>query len=76
MTRITKLGAAAIIALGLSACGSTTEERVATGALGGAAAGTVAGGGLTGTVLGGAAGAGAGYAYDKYKERNEDKDGD
>ena len=51
-------------ALGLAACGSTTSERVATGALGGAAVGAVLGG-STGQVVGGAAvGAVGGLAVD------------
>jgi uncharacterized surface protein with fasciclin (FAS1) repeats len=47
------LGAATIF---LAACGGTTEERAATGGLGGAAAGAVVGGPV-GAVVGGAAGA-------------------
>jgi hypothetical protein len=43
----------------LAACGETTEERAATGGLGGAAAGAVVGGPV-GAVVGGAAGAGTG----------------
>lgn len=52
-------------ALMLSACGTTTSERVATGALGGAAVGAVLGG-STGEVVGGAAvGAVGGLAVDQ-----------
>lgn len=73
MSRIAKLAAAAGLAigvLGLTACGNTMEERVATGALGGAAVGTATSGSLSGAVVGGALGAGAGYAYDRYKDRD------
>jgi hypothetical protein len=54
-----------IVAAGLmlAACGTTTESRVATGALGGAAVGAVAGGG-NGALIGGAAGAVGGLAVD------------
>lgn len=52
----------------LGACGTTTEQRVATGALGGAAVGAVTGGDVGGAVVGGAVGAGAGYAYDRCKK--------
>lgn len=47
----------------LAACGTTTEQRVATGALGGAAVGAVTGGG-NGALIGGAAGAVGGLAVD------------
>lgn len=67
MTRMTRSALALMAVLTLGACGSTTEERVATGALGGAAVGAATGGSLSGTLLGGAAGAGAGYAYDRYE---------
>jgi osmotically inducible lipoprotein OsmB len=49
-------------ALLLSACGTTMEERAATGALGGAVAGQVIGGDTTSTVVGGVAGAAVGAA--------------
>ena len=48
----------------LGACGQTTEERAATGGLGGAATGAVVGG-PAGAVVGGAAGAGAGAVMDE-----------
>lgn len=51
-------------ALMLTACGTTTTERVATGALGGAVLGGVIGGNATGAVIGGAAGAAAGAIVD------------
>ncbi|HTK33662.1 MAG TPA: YMGG-like glycine zipper-containing protein [Caulobacteraceae bacterium] len=55
-----------IAAAGLlfSACGTTTTERVATGALGGAAVGAVVDGG-TGALIGGAAGAVGGAVVDQ-----------
>jgi hypothetical protein len=46
----------ALAVLFLAACGETTEQRAATGGLGGAAAGMVIGGPV-GAVIGGAAGA-------------------
>lgn len=55
----------------LAACGTTTEQRVASGALGGAAVGAVAGGDLGDAVVGGAVGAGAGYVYDRCKKSND-----
>lgn len=48
----------------LAACGTDTEERAATGALGGAAAGAVVGGPV-GAVVGGAAGAAGGAVLDE-----------
>jgi uncharacterized surface protein with fasciclin (FAS1) repeats len=54
-------GAATLL---LAACGGTTEERAATGGLGGAAAGAVVGGPV-GAVLGGAAGAAGGAVMDE-----------
>jgi hypothetical protein len=48
----------------LAACGQNTEERAATGALGGAAAGAVVGGPV-GAVIGGAAGAAGGGALEE-----------
>jgi uncharacterized surface protein with fasciclin (FAS1) repeats len=55
------LGAATLL---LAACGGTTEERAATGGLGGAAAGAVVGGPI-GAVVGGAAGAAGGAVMDE-----------
>jgi uncharacterized surface protein with fasciclin (FAS1) repeats len=55
------LGAATIF---LAACGGTTEERAATGGLGGAAAGAVVGGPV-GAIVGGAAGATGGAVMDE-----------
>ena len=55
------LGAATFF---LAACGGTTEERAATGGLGGAAAGAVVGGPV-GAVVGGAAGAAGGAVLDE-----------
>jgi osmotically inducible lipoprotein OsmB len=46
----------------LSACGTTMEQRAATGALGGAVAGQVIGGNTKSTVIGGVAGAAVGAA--------------
>jgi uncharacterized surface protein with fasciclin (FAS1) repeats len=54
-------GAATLL---LAACGGTTEERAATGGLGGAAAGAVVGGPV-GAVVGGAAGAAGGTVMDE-----------
>ena len=48
----------------LAACGETTQQRAATGGLGGAAAGAVVGGPV-GAVVGGAAGAGTGAVMDE-----------
>lgn len=50
--------------LTLAACGTDTEERAASGALGGAAAGAVVGGPV-GAVVGGAVGAAGGTALPK-----------
>jgi uncharacterized surface protein with fasciclin (FAS1) repeats len=55
------LGAVTIF---LAACGGTTEERAATGGLGGAAAGAVVGGPV-GAIVGGAAGATGGAVMDE-----------
>ncbi len=61
MKNILKIAAAGALVASLSACGYTMEQRAATGALGGAAAGQVIGGDTTatvaGAVLGGVAGA-------------------
>lgn len=48
----------------LAGCGSNTEQRAATGGLGGAAAGAVVGGPV-GAVVGAAVGAGVGTAQDE-----------
>ena len=58
------LGASLATLVLLAACGSNTEERAATGGLGGAAAGAVIGGPV-GAVVGGAAGAGAASTLDE-----------
>lgn len=58
------LGVATAALLSLGACGGTTEERAATGGLGGAAAGAVVGGPI-GAVVGGAAGATGGAVLDE-----------
>jgi len=50
-----------IVAL-LAACGTTMEQRAATGAIGGAVAGQVIGGDTKSTVIGGVAGAAVGAA--------------
>jgi uncharacterized surface protein with fasciclin (FAS1) repeats len=55
------LGAATLF---LAACGGTTEERAATGGLGGAAAGALVGGPV-GAIVGGAAGATGGAVLDE-----------
>ena len=55
---------AAALALFLSACGETTEERAATGGLAGAGAGALVGGPV-GAVVGGAAGATGGAVLDE-----------
>jgi hypothetical protein len=54
----------------LAACGSNTEQRAATGGMGGAAAGALVGGPV-GAVAGAAIGAGAGTAVSKGIEHNE-----
>jgi uncharacterized surface protein with fasciclin (FAS1) repeats len=63
------LSAAAIL---LAACGGTTEERAATGGLGGAAAGAVVGGPV-GAIVGGAAGAAGGAVMDEGVEEKIDE---
>lgn len=55
----------------LAACGTTTEQRVASGAVGGAAAGAVLGGDVEGAVIGGAAGAAGGYVVDQCKKSGD-----
>jgi hypothetical protein len=57
--RLSLLGASVGALLLLTACGDTTEQRAATGGLGGVAAGALVGGPV-GAVIGGAVGAGAG----------------
>ncbi|QCO14517.1 hypothetical protein D3869_04345 [Azospirillum brasilense] len=56
------------LALLAAACGVNTEEKAASGALGGAAAGAVVGGPV-GAVVGGAAGAAGGTATQKVEEK-------
>jgi uncharacterized surface protein with fasciclin (FAS1) repeats len=56
--------ALAAVTILLAACGGTTEERAATGGLGGAVAGAVVGGPI-GAVVGGAAGATGGAVLDE-----------
>jgi hypothetical protein len=53
----------------IAACGGTTEQRAATGGLGGAATGAVIGGPV-GAAVGGAAGAGAGAVMDRGAEEH------
>lgn len=68
MTPIKSLFPIAATALLLAACGSTLEQRAATGALGGAAVGAVVDGG-TGALIGGAAGAVGGAAVHEAQKR-------
>jgi len=63
------------LTLGLAACGNTTEERAATGALGGAAAGAATVGGLEGAAIGGAVGAGAGALSEEVLGDDTDGEG-
>jgi len=77
MREIASLAAVAAIAgLGLAACGTTTEERAATGALAGAAVGVaVANDNVAGAIVGGLAGAAVGVATSpenrrEYYDRN------
>ncbi|MBX3476456.1 MAG: hypothetical protein KF910_02505 [Brevundimonas sp.] len=56
------VGLGALMALSLAACGTTMEQRAASGALGGAVAGQVIGGNTGATVAGAAIGAAAGAA--------------
>jgi hypothetical protein len=67
------LGASAGVLLLLAACGSDTEERAASGGLGGAAAGAVVGGPV-GAVVGAAVGAGAGTMVEKGVEEKKAED--
>lgn len=58
MTIIRQIGALSALALLLAACGDTTAERAATGAIGGAVAGEIiAGEPLAGAAIGGLGGA-------------------
>lgn len=66
---ITRIAALAGLVLALAACGTGTEEKAASGGLGGAAAGAVVGGPI-GAVVGAAAGAGAGTAVQKVEEES------
>ena len=71
MTTWTMPAAVVLATLGLAACGSTTEERAATGGLGGAAAGAVVGGPV-GAVVGAGVGAAGGVVVDEQaKESGE-----
>jgi len=60
--RTLMVGAAASMALLASACGTTTEQRAASGALIGAGAGAAVTGRTSGAVVGGVAGAVVGAA--------------
>ena len=62
MKTILKLTPAAGALMLLAACGTTMEQRAATGAVGGAVAGQVLGGDTGSTVAGAAIGAAAGAA--------------
>lgn len=62
MKTIFKLAPIAAAALALSACGTTMEQRAASGAIGGALAGQAIGGNTGATVAGAAVGAVAGAA--------------
>ena len=62
MKTILKLTPAIAAVAMLAACGTTMEQRAATGALGGAVAGQVIGGNTTATVGGAVAGAAVGAA--------------
>lgn len=68
MTRIKTLIPIAATSLILAACGSTLEQRAATGALGGAAVGAVLDGG-SGALIGGAAGAVGGAVVHEAQKR-------
>jgi hypothetical protein len=70
--RIGVLGGAALALLSIAACGETTEQRAASGGLGGAAAGAVVGGPV-GAVVGGAAGATGGAVVSKGVEQESQK---
>lgn len=62
MKTILKLAPVVAVVGLLAACGTTMEQRAATGALGGAVAGQVLGGNTTATVGGAVAGAAVGAA--------------
>lgn len=62
MKTFLKLAPAAAALMLVAACGSTMEQRAATGAIGGAVAGQVVGGDTGSTVAGAAIGAAAGAA--------------
>jgi hypothetical protein len=64
------IGALVVGPLLLSACGSNTEQRAASGGLGGAVAGAALGGPV-GAVAGAAVGAGAGTVVSKGIEHDE-----
>jgi hypothetical protein len=69
------LGAAALALLWGAGCGETTEERAASGGVGGAAAGAVVGGPV-GAVIGGAAGATGGTVLEKSVDENAEEAAD
>jgi osmotically inducible lipoprotein OsmB len=69
------LGVAALALLWVAGCGETTEERAASGGLGGAAAGAVVGGPV-GAVVGGAAGATGGTVLEKSVDENAEEAAD
>ncbi|CAN5303395.1 hypothetical protein BH10PSE2_BH10PSE2_19860 [soil metagenome] len=52
----------------LAACGTTMEQRAATGGIGGALAGQVIGGNTKSTVIGGVAGAAVGAATTPHRQ--------
>lgn len=60
MRKLSSLLAAGALALGLAACGHNTEQKAATGAVGGAVVG-----GPVGAAVGGAAGAAIGQMDDR-----------
>ena len=62
-----RMGCMSLALLGLAACGTSTEESAASGALGGAAAGTLVAGPI-GTVVGAAIGGASGTAVEKGQE--------
>jgi hypothetical protein len=61
---MSRIGLSLLALLLVAACGSSTEERAATGGLSGAAAGAVVGG-PPGAVVGGVAGAAGGAVLDE-----------
>jgi hypothetical protein len=67
--RILILSAALASAAMLSACGTTTTERVSSGALGGAVVGAAVDHSVGGAVVGGAVGAATGLAVDAADRR-------